>query len=125
MYVCVQLDWLPSEADATSLAIHINDEVQNMSEASEGRIYGFGTIAAHDIQGSVKELERLSCMSGMRGVILGTKGLGKGLDDTRLEPLYETAEKHGLVLFIHPHYGVGNEHFGDYGHSLFLAFGKF
>lgn len=50
---------------------------------------------------------------------------GKGLDDPRLEPLYEAAEKHGLVLFIHPHYGVGNDTFGDCGHSLFLAFGKY
>ena len=28
-----------------------------------------------------------------------------------------------LTIFLHPHYGVGNEHFGGHGHSLFLALG--
>lgn len=27
------------------------------------------------------------------------------------------------MIFLHPHYGVGNEHYGDAGHSLFLALG--
>jgi aminocarboxymuconate-semialdehyde decarboxylase len=48
---------------------------------------------------------------------------GKGLDDPALEPIYEAVERLGLVIFIHPHYGVGNEHFGSAGHSLFLALG--
>ena len=28
-----------------------------------------------------------------------------------------------LTVFLHPHYGVGNEHFHNTGHALFLALG--
>jgi hypothetical protein len=44
------------------------------------------------------------------------------LDDEALEPLYE-AFPENLVLFIHPHYGLGNESFKNTGHSLPLALG--
>jgi aminocarboxymuconate-semialdehyde decarboxylase len=32
-------------------------------------------------------------------------------------------EESGLTIFLHPHYGVGNEHYKDAGHALFLALG--
>lgn len=66
----------------------------------------------------------------LRGVIIGTKGLGKGLDDPRLAPIWEALDESGLIVFIHPHYGVtpakGPEsEFGevDNGHVLPLALG--
>jgi len=48
---------------------------------------------------------------------------GRGLDDPELLPVWKEIERREQVVFIHPHYGVGNEHFGDYGHTLFLALG--
>lgn len=69
------LDWIMPAEEGTRLAVEINDEIQRMSEQSDGRIYGFGALLAYDVEGSVRELERLSSMSGMRGVILGTRGL--------------------------------------------------
>ena len=38
-------------------------------------------------------------------------------------PFFKTVEELGQVIFLHPHYGVGTEHFGGYGHALFLALG--
>ena len=46
-----------------------------------------------------------------------------GLDDPELLPVWKEIERLEQVVFVHPHYGVGNEHFGDYGHTLFLALG--
>lgn len=37
--------------------------------------------------------------------------------------MYEQVDKLGLTIFLHPHYGVGNEHYHHYGHALFLALG--
>ena len=61
----------------------------------------------------------------IRGVIMGTRGLGKGLDDEKLEPLWEALADTGLVVFLHPHYGVGAQAWGekDNGHVLPLALG--
>jgi len=54
---------------------------------------------------------------------MGTHGIGKGLDDKNLIPLYEEIAKNNLFIFIHPHYGIGNEYYSGFGHSLFLALG--
>ena len=56
---------------------------------------------------------------------MGTKGLGKGLDDAELDPVWEALERHRLVVFLHPHYGVGKDEWGtrENGHVLPLALG--
>jgi predicted TIM-barrel fold metal-dependent hydrolase len=70
------LDFLSCGADAVQLAREINDELQETSVASCGRIYGFGVVALQEgVAEAVREVERLSQMSGMRGIILGTRGL--------------------------------------------------
>ena len=56
---------------------------------------------------------------------MGTQGVGKGLDDEALDPVWEAIEKAGLVIFLHPHYGVDGKAWGekDNGHVLPLALG--
>ena len=54
---------------------------------------------------------------------MGTSGCGKGLDDPALEPIYEALAANDMPIFLHPHYGIGNEHFEGTGHTLFLALG--
>lgn len=57
---------------------------------------------------------------------MGTRGLGKGLDDEALEPVWEAIANAGLVVFLHPHYGVAEgKEWGekDNGHVLPLALG--
>ena len=56
---------------------------------------------------------------------MGTQGLGCGLDDDKLEPVWAEIERNGLVVFLHPHYGVPSSMWGgrDNGHVLPLALG--
>jgi hypothetical protein len=51
--------------------------------------------------------------------------LGNRLDDERLEPLYQKAADKNLLIFLHPHYGIPNELYGEKqnGHVLPLAMG--
>ncbi|KAI8914198.1 hypothetical protein EDD86DRAFT_81259 [Gorgonomyces haynaldii] len=117
------LDFLePKEAE--SVATVLNNELQEWCE-NESRFYGFGVLPTHSVQGSVAEIERLSKHSKLRGFIMGTHGLGKGLDDPELEPVFVAAEKHGQMIFLHPHYGLPSNVFGDRenGHVLPLALG--
>jgi predicted TIM-barrel fold metal-dependent hydrolase len=37
--------------------------------------------------------------------------------------MLQAIENKDLTIFLHPHYGVGNEHYMDAGHALFLALG--
>lgn len=116
------LDFLPLQ-DQVAMATSLNKDVDELCKGSNGRFLAFGVVP-QQVDAAVDELERLATLPHLRGVILSTAGLGnKGLDDQAMLQFYRTAERLKLTLFVHPHYGVGNEHYHDYGHALFLALG--
>ncbi|GAA5972586.1 hypothetical protein JCM11641_001913 [Rhodosporidiobolus odoratus] len=135
------LDFL-DPAEAITAASDLNAELQEYcstygsTEAAEStsfsaltkkRLFAFGSlplvpgIATADV---LKAVEQVKGLSYLRGVVMGTKGLGKGLDDPDMEPIYEAVAAAGLVVFVHPHYGIENA-FGevDNGHVLALGLG--
>ncbi|KIM96350.1 hypothetical protein OIDMADRAFT_105933 [Oidiodendron maius Zn] len=121
------LDWVP-ESEAADAARRINDEVDAECARFPGRLFAFGTLPlSGGSEVIVREIERLKTLTYMRGVILGTTGLGKGLDDPELLPVFEALQNAKLAVFLHPHYGlpsqVWGERAGEYGHVLPLALG--
>ena len=121
------LDWLdPSEAAET--ASRVNDDVERMCVEHEGKLYAFGTLPLSASAGEVvEEIHRLSKLPHHRGIVMGTSGLGTGLDDPALDPIYRALEESQQLVFLHPHYGLPSSVFGerasDYGHVLPLAMG--
>jgi predicted TIM-barrel fold metal-dependent hydrolase len=121
------LDFLDTNIAADE-AVRINDEVEGLCAKYPGRLYAFGSLPlSAEPEVVVKEVERLAGLERMRGVILGTSGLGSGLDDPQLDSIYAALEKAGSIIFLHPHYGLPTEVFGprknNYGHVLPLALG--
>ena len=121
------LDWVAPE-EAAKAARDINDEVNAECGKFPGRLFAFATLplsGGRDV--IVKEIQRLKEVKYMRGIILGTTGLGKGLDDPELLPIFEALQDAKLPIFLHPHYGlpssVWGERSNDYGHVLPLALG--
>mgnify|MGYP003959363239 FL=1 len=87
-------------------------------------MWGFGVLPLADPRSAVAELDRMHTENPhLRGVIMGTDGCGKGLDDPAMDIIWEKLQALGFMCFFHPHYGVGNEKFGNYGHSLLLGLG--
>ncbi|KAK4699488.1 aminocarboxymuconate-semialdehyde decarboxylase, partial [Phenoliferia sp. Uapishka_3] len=107
----------PSDAaESTSFAAH-----------TKKRFFGFGSlplVPGVDIAHVLAAVKQVESLPHLRGIVMGTKGLGKGLDDVAMEPIWETVAKAGLTVFVHPHYGVEGA-FGeqDNGHVLALAIG--
>jgi len=117
------LDFLEKE-EQIEWATLLNDDLNKMCEQHQGKLYGFGMLPLKDINACIKELRRISTsLPFIKGIILSTFACGAGLDDPQLLPLFGEVETLGLTIFLHPHYGVGNEHFGCYGHKLYLALG--
>ncbi|KAH7091985.1 hypothetical protein FB567DRAFT_435136 [Paraphoma chrysanthemicola] len=121
------LDFLPAE-EAGDAAQKINDDVNDQCSQYPGRLYFFGTLPlSASTETITAEIERLSTLKYARGVIMGTSGLGQGLDDAKLDPVYAALEKHRQLIFLHPHYGLPASVYGprasDYGHVLPLALG--
>lgn len=100
------LDFLPS-AEAAAAAQSINDEVNSQCAQYPGRLFAFGTLPLSGGNAVIlAEIKRLKGLKYMRGVILGTTGLGKGLDDPELLPVFESLQEERLPIFLHPHYGL-------------------
>lgn len=121
------LDWVDA-SEAAGIAKGVNDDMEGMCAAFPGRLFFFGTLplsaSAEEVVGEVR---RLKGLKHCRGVVMGTSGLGQGLDDAKLDALWRGLEEEGMVLFLHPHYGLPDEVFGprasEYGHVLPLAMG--
>lgn len=116
------LDFLTGDA-AAAAAQELNDELQSICEQSNGRLSGFATLPVRNVAASIKEIQRLKSMSCIKGVILGTPGAGNGLDDEKLRDMLHAINEANFTIFLHPHYGVGVEHYQNTGHALFLALG--
>ncbi|GAA6038290.1 hypothetical protein JCM8097_003925 [Rhodosporidiobolus ruineniae] len=135
------LDFLEPD-EAVTAAAELNEDIQNycatygseeaaastsFAAQTEKRLFAFGSlplvpgIATKKV---IEAIEQIKGLSYLRGVVMGTKGIGKGLDDPEMEPIYEAIAAAGLVVFVHPHYGIENA-FGeqDNGHVLALGIG--
>ncbi|KAG2775130.1 hypothetical protein JG687_00016663 [Phytophthora cactorum] len=117
------LDFLPLKEQIHQATL-LNNDMETLCQDSNGRFLAFGVVP-QDSTTAVKEVQRVASeLPHIRGVILSTAGLnGKGLDDPEMLEFYRAVDRAGLTIFLHPHYGVGNEHYCKYGHALFLALG--
>lgn len=91
------------------------------------RLYAFGVLPLVpfvSLSSVFDTIEKIASLPHLKGIIMGTRGIGKGLDDDALEPVWSSLAEKKLVVFIHPHYGVeaawGEK---DNGHVLPLALG--
>ncbi|KAF2397799.1 amidohydrolase 2 [Trichodelitschia bisporula] len=121
------LDFLPAD-EAAAATLTVNDDIEAVCAAHPGRLFAFGALPlSAPAEQIVAEIQRLQTLPHMRGVIIGTTGLGSGLDDPALEPVWEALEATQTLVFLHPHYGLPSEVYGErggeYGHVLPLALG--
>lgn len=92
------------------------------------RLYGMGLlplVPGISIDALLGCIAQIKALPHLHGLIMGTRGIGKGLDDEALEPVWKAIADAGLVVFLHPHYGVDSGAWGekDNGHVLPLALG--
>lgn len=111
------------------MAESVNEEFSSMCAQHPGRLFFFAALPlTAPLETILSSISHVKNLKFCRGVILGTSGLGKGLDDPALVPIFEAVAAAGLTIFLHPHYGLPNEVWGprasaEYGHVLPLALG--
>ncbi|OAQ97867.1 hypothetical protein LLEC1_07650 [Akanthomyces lecanii] len=116
----------PSEA--AGIADSVNKEFSDMCAEHVGRLFFFAALPLSAPVDTIKaSIDHVGKLKYCRGIILGTSGLGKGLDDPNLLPVFKAIVDANLLVFLHPHYGLPNEVYGprseEYGHVLPLALG--
>lgn len=122
------LDFVPSET-AGETAKSINKAFSEMCGSALGRLFFFATLPlTAPPETLLAAIGHIKGLKYCRGVILGTTGLGRGLDDAALVPVFRALAANKLTIFLHPHYGLPSEVWGprateEYGHVLPLALG--
>ena len=120
---------------ALDTAQRINDDmnnacVENDRSGAPCKLFTFACLPLSAPSAQITtEIERLKSLSHTKGVIMGTTGLGSGLDDPAMSQIWSTLASTGTVVFLHPHYGLPDAAFGGpqviakSGHVLPLALG--
>ena len=84
--------------------------------AENPRFLPLASLPMQDGKAAAKVLD-FAHSSGFRGAMIGTQPKGKGgtLDDPDLQPFWESANRNGSILFIHPMFDSGDERVNDFG----------
>lgn len=101
-------------ATAVRLARLVNDCFARVVADKKGRFAALATLPLCDPAASVAELRRALEQLHFRGAMLFSNINGVALSDRRFWKLYELADNHSAVLYIHPTNPVGVEAMLDY-----------
>jgi aminocarboxymuconate-semialdehyde decarboxylase len=115
--------------EAVKLADELNEWFEVQCLAHKGRLWYFAALPLKQCSAAelAAQIHRLKDRKYARGIVMGTGGLGKGLDDADLDPVWHALASTQQMIFLHPHYGLPGELYGprnaEYGHVLPLALG--
>ena len=98
-----------------NMARSLNHWVANVQSTFAPHAIGFGTFHPDDDEALPELVDQAFGQLGLRGAKLHPQVGAFGLDDARLEPLYERAVAYGAILVVHagrrpeasPHVGAG------------------
>ncbi len=87
---------------ATALARDVNDQLANAVHAHPERFAGFALLGMKEPVNAATELERCITGLGFAGVLLDGTCDGLFYDDPRFLPVFETAQRLKVPVYLHP-----------------------
>ena len=93
--------WAPPKLGAR-IARAMNDGMAELARAHPDRFLPLATLPLQDATRAAGELDRAITRLGLRGACICTHVNGVDLDDPRVAPVFEMAERLGVPLFLHP-----------------------
>jgi 5-carboxyvanillate decarboxylase len=99
--VCFQ-DGLVDLTEAADLARVTNDELHEIVKKYPARFAGFAGLACQNPDAAAEELERAVKQLGLKGAMIYSHIQGEYLDGPKFRVIFETAEKLGVPIYLHP-----------------------
>ncbi|BDF70310.1 5-carboxyvanillate decarboxylase [Oscillospiraceae bacterium] len=112
---------LLDEAGGIALARAVNDEFASIIKSYPGRFSALATLCYRNVDQALCEMERCHKL-GFAGAMLFSNVMGLYLDDKRLWPLYERAQRLDIPLYLHPTTPLIAPHVRDYGLEGMLGY---
>lgn len=100
--VPVMFSYWTKPKDGLDIAQFLNDHTAQIVASQPQRFIGLGTLPMQDPESACQELHRCMKRLGLRGVQIGSHVNDWNLDDSRLFPVFEEAQKLGAAVFVHP-----------------------
>src|SRR4051812_33062989 len=110
------------ERQRIDLARRLNDSMVRRAERNPDRIRGFATLPLPDVEGSLRELERIADAPGVVGIGVGSNFDGVALDDPRLEPVWARISSLALPVSEHPMLPTFADHLPGYALPIRVGF---
>jgi 5-carboxyvanillate decarboxylase len=107
-------------ADGIKWSRQNNEYLSEMVSRHRDRFVGLASLAPQNPEGAARELERGVNVLGLKGAKLNSHVGNKFLDDKKFWPIFETAQRLDVPLFIHPYAPAPSliKAFQDYGFAL-------
>jgi predicted TIM-barrel fold metal-dependent hydrolase len=102
---------------AIPMARDANDRLFEATKKYPKRFYGFAALPTADPLEASKELERCVAKLGFKGAMIHSHQQGEFLDAPKYRPMWKTAEKLGVPVYLHPavpHPAVVKAYFDGY-----------
>lgn len=121
------LDFLPADT-AKETAEATNNAMNDLCSQHPDRLFFFAVLPLTAPEPDIlAEIARLKLVGQSRGIVMGTGGLGAGLDDPTMVPIFRALADASLPIFLHPNYGLPDSvwgcHGSNYGQILPLSVG--
>ncbi|HMM41514.1 MAG TPA: amidohydrolase family protein [Thermomicrobiales bacterium] len=108
---------------AVELARLCNDALAAIVQQYPDRFRALASVPlTADIDSAIEELGRCMDTLGMPGFLIGANINGQPLDDPKLDPFYEEANRRGAVMHIHPMAPAGIASMGQYALAPLVGF---
>lgn len=98
---------------AVELAAIVNDALVRAVATHGDRFSALATLPMNAPDAAAAELERV-LGRGLKGCMPFSNASGVPLADERFRPVWEVADRHGCLVYIHPTYPLGVEAMTDY-----------
>jgi aminocarboxymuconate-semialdehyde decarboxylase len=99
---------------ALEVAKFLNDHIAEIVKNHPDRFIGLGTVPLQDPQLAIQEMERCVKELELAGIEIGSHVNDWNLNAPELFPFFESAEKLGAAIFVHPWDMMGKEKMTDY-----------
>ena len=100
--VPVMFSYWAEPEDCLDLSAFLNDHIAGVVARFPKRFVGLGTVPMQAPELAAREIERCMRELGMAGIEIGTHVNNINLDDPKFDPVWETCEKLGAAVFVHP-----------------------
>lgn len=87
--------------DCVALSQFLNDHIAELVQRYPKNYIGLGTIPMQDTQAAIDELERIKKI-GLVGIQIGSNINDENLSEDKFFPIFETCQRLGLAVMIHP-----------------------